>query len=151
MYKTFFSWCVYCWEKLKVHFNYIFSSSFQNNVGVSCLGVSWNNFFTKPAFIQSKYIKNSNKVKYYKYFLFEYIFLCNLFLWCKAEFSASLLQSSVSHYSSRNHSNMLIYCSRNSMIIIIKINVENTNAYKVQKNRIYLYNYFVTLEMPSLF
>ncbi len=28
-------------------------------------------------------------------FLFEYIVKCNLFLWCKAEFSASLLQSSV--------------------------------------------------------
>ncbi len=30
-------------------------------------------------------------------FLFEYILKCNLFLWCNAEFSASLLQSSVSH------------------------------------------------------
>ncbi len=30
-------------------------------------------------------------------FLFEYIVKCNLFLWWKAEFSASLLQSSVSH------------------------------------------------------
>ncbi len=30
-------------------------------------------------------------------FLFEYILNCNLFLRCKAEFSASLLQSSVSH------------------------------------------------------
>ncbi len=29
-------------------------------------------------------------------FLFEYILTCNLFLWFKAEFSASLLQSSVS-------------------------------------------------------
>ncbi len=28
-------------------------------------------------------------------FLFEYILKCNLFLWCKAEFSASFLQSSV--------------------------------------------------------
>ncbi len=30
-------------------------------------------------------------------FLFEYHLKFNLFLWCKAEFSASLLQSSVSH------------------------------------------------------
>ncbi len=30
-------------------------------------------------------------------FLFEYILNCNLFLWCKDEFSASLLQASVSH------------------------------------------------------
>ncbi len=30
-------------------------------------------------------------------FLFEYILKCNLFLWCAAVFSASLLQSSVSH------------------------------------------------------
>ncbi len=29
--------------------------------------------------------------------LFQYILKCNLFIWCKAEFSASLLQSSVSH------------------------------------------------------
>ncbi len=48
-----------------------------------------------------KYSKNSNIVKYYynlnNCFLYEYIVKCNLFLWCKAEFSASLLQSSVSH------------------------------------------------------
>ncbi len=31
------------------------------------------------------------------YFQFEYIVKCNLFLWCKAEYSASLLQSSVSY------------------------------------------------------
>ncbi len=31
------------------------------------------------------------------YFLFEYILKCNLFMWRKAVFSASLLQSSVSH------------------------------------------------------
>ncbi len=52
------------------------------------------------------------------YFLFKYILKCNLFLWCKAEFSASLLQSSVSHdpseiilicwFSDCYHSNMLI-------------------------------------------
>ncbi len=32
-----------------------------------------------------------------KCFLFEYILKCDLFLWCKAEFSASLPQSLVSH------------------------------------------------------
>ncbi len=31
------------------------------------------------------------------YILFEYIEQCNLFLWCKAEHSASFLQFSVSH------------------------------------------------------
>ncbi len=31
------------------------------------------------------------------WFLLKYILTCDLFLWCKAEFSASLLQSSVSH------------------------------------------------------
>ncbi len=30
-------------------------------------------------------------------FLFWYILKCNLFIWCKAEFSALLLQSSVSY------------------------------------------------------
>ncbi len=35
-------------------------------------------------------------MKYYN-FLFEYILKCKLFLLCKDEFSASLLQSSVSH------------------------------------------------------
>ncbi len=38
-----------------------------------------------------KYIKNSNNVKYYC------ILNCNWLLWCAATFSASLLQSSVSH------------------------------------------------------
>ncbi len=33
-------------------------------------------------------------------FLFEYIVKYNLFLWVKAEFSAALLQSSVSHHPS---------------------------------------------------
>ncbi len=37
---------------------------------------------------------------------------CTLFIWCTAEFSASLLQSSESH-DLQNHSNMLICCSRN--------------------------------------
>ncbi len=41
---------------------------------------------------------------YNSWFLFECIVKCNLFLWCKAEFSASLLQSSVSH----DPSNMLL-------------------------------------------
>ncbi len=46
--------------------------------------------------------KYSNIVNYIitilsNWFLCENIFKCNLFLWCKAEFSASLLQSSVSH------------------------------------------------------
>ncbi len=45
---------------------------------------------------------------YNKCFLCEYIVKCNLFLWCKAEFSS--LQC---HMIFRNHSNMLICCSKN--------------------------------------
>ncbi len=43
-------------------------------------------------------LKNSNIVKYYYNLkqLFSILF-SNLFLWCRAEFSASLLQSSMSH------------------------------------------------------
>ncbi len=48
-----------------------------------------------------KYSENSNIVNYYyninKHFLFEYNVKCHLFLWRKATFSASLLQSSESH------------------------------------------------------
>ncbi len=54
----------------------------------------------KAAFIWSKSSKNTNIVKCYynfKSFYIEYILKYNLFLWCKAEFSASLLRSSVSH------------------------------------------------------
>ncbi len=40
--------------------------------------------------------KYSTNLKYYS-FLFEYTVKCNLFLWCKAEFSVLFLQSSVSH------------------------------------------------------
>ncbi len=55
---------------------------------------------TKSAFIDQKCSNKKNIIlKYYNFdncFLLEYILKCNLFLWCKAEFSASLLQSSVS-------------------------------------------------------
>ncbi len=50
---------------------------------------------------------------YILYVLIKYLFYIlkrNLFLWCKAEFSASLLQSSVSHDPSEI---ILICCSRN--------------------------------------
>ncbi len=58
--------------------------------------------FTKAAFFK---IKNTVKTAIFlniiaikmNCFLFEYILKRNLFLWCKAVFSASLLQSSVSH------------------------------------------------------
>ncbi len=53
-------------------------------------------------------------------FLFEYIVKCNLFLWCKAEFSASLLQSSVSH----DPSEIILICWFNAQETFI-INVEN--------------------------
>ncbi len=45
-------------------------------------------------------------------FPFKYIVKCNLFLWCSAEFSASLLQSSMSHDPSEIIL-IIICCSRN--------------------------------------
>ncbi len=53
----------------------------------------------------NKYIKNSNIVQYYYSITTQTLFYlnvlkCNLFLWCEAEYSASLLQSSVSHDTS---------------------------------------------------
>ncbi len=55
-----------------------------------------------------------------KWFLFEYMLKCNLFLWYTPEFSASLLQSSVSHDPSEI---MLICCLRNILIIISVKNI----------------------------
>ncbi len=67
------------------------------------------------------YGKNSNIVKYYcnkkmYFFLIEYIVRFNLFLWCKAEFSASLLQSSVSHDSEINI--ICWYAAQETLLII---------------------------------
>ncbi len=53
--------------------------------------------------------------KILKYFLFEYILKCDLYMWCKAVSSASLLQC---HMIFRNNY-MLICCSRNITIIIL--------------------------------
>ncbi len=52
-------------------------------------------------------------------FLFEYTLKYNLFLWRKAEFSASLLQSSVSHDPSET---ILInwFAAEETLLIIIK-------------------------------
>ncbi len=57
-------------------------------------------------------------------FLFVYIVKCHFFLWCKAEFSASLLQSSVSHDPSEI---ILIYwfAGQETFLIII---IKNTCA-----------------------
>ncbi len=53
-------------------------------------------FYNKAAFIWSKIVILWNIIKISdNCSLFEYIL--SLFLWCKAVFSASLLQSSVSH------------------------------------------------------
>ncbi len=60
-------------------------------------------------------------------FLFEYILKCNLFLWCKAEFSASLLESSVSH----DPSEIILICwfaAQETFFFIIIINVQNSCA-----------------------
>ncbi len=53
--------------------------------------------------IDQKYsntVKLWNIIQIKKKILFEYILKCNLFMWYKAEFSASLLQSSLSNDSS---------------------------------------------------
>ncbi len=58
-------------------------------------------------------------------FLCEHMLKCNLFLWCKAEFSASLLQFSVSH----DPSEIILICwfaAQETFLIII--NFENSCA-----------------------
>ncbi len=63
-------------------------------LGLSALSL----MLTKAAFISSKYCKNSMLWYTKMYcFLFEHISKWKLFLWCKAEFSASLFQSSLHH------------------------------------------------------
>ncbi len=58
-----------------------------------------------------KYYKNSNIITIYNNcFLFEYNSKCNLFLWCKAEFSEAIAPVFSVTWSFRNHSNMLICC-----------------------------------------
>ncbi len=83
---------------------------------------------TKAAFIWSIYSKNSNIVKMYSnltFFKSEYTLKCSLFLWCSAEFSASLLQSSVSH----DHSEIiLIYWFAAQETFLRVISVENSCA-----------------------
>ncbi len=80
---------------------------------------------TKAACDQ-KYSQNSNIVRNYFNLnyccLFAYILKCNLFLWCKAEFSASLLQSSASH----DLSDIILKYWFGEMFLII--NVEKTFA-----------------------
>ncbi len=64
-------------------------------------------------------------------FLFEYILKCHLFIWCKADFSASLLQSSVSH----DPSEIIIICwfdAQDFFLIIIKC--EKSSASYVCRN-----------------
>ncbi len=58
-------------------------------------------------------------------FLFECILKCNLFLWCKAEFSASSLQSSVL----RDSAEIIPTCRFAAQeTFLIFINVENSCA-----------------------
>ncbi len=73
--------------------------------------------------------KNGRNVNYYYnlkqvFFLFEYMLKCNLFLWCAAEFSASLLQSSVSH----DPSEIILICWFAAQETFFKINVEHSCA-----------------------
>ncbi len=72
----------------------------------------------------SKTVKLWNIITIWNYcFLLEYIVKCNLFLWCKAEFSASLLQYSVSH----DPSEISLICWIAERFLII-IHVENSYA-----------------------
>ncbi len=66
------------------------------------------------------------KINIYIYILFFYIYIlkCNLLLWYKAEFSASLLQSSVSH----DPSEIILICWLAQKWFIIIVNVENSCA-----------------------
>ncbi len=68
----------------------------------------------------------SNGVAYYNHlknaFYLNIFFICNLYMWCKAEFSASLLQSSVSQDPSEI---ILIYWFAAQETFLIIINVEN--------------------------
>ncbi len=74
-------------------------------------------FYERSLFCFIYLIKNTVKtVKYYnhfkKLFLCEYVFNCNLFLWCAAVFQHHF-SSLQCHMIFRNHNNILIYCSRN--------------------------------------
>ncbi len=71
--------------------------------------ILWNIFFTI----------------YQNCFLFDYILKCNLFLWCKAEFSASLLQASVSHDPSEIIQ-IFWFAAQETFSSSIIINVENS-------------------------
>ncbi len=60
-------------------------------------------------------------MKYYKIKMFSlYVLKCNLFLWCKADFLASLLQSSMSH----DPSEIILICwfaaQETFLIIVLK-------------------------------
>ncbi len=72
-------------------------------------------------------------------FLFEYILKCNLFMRCIAEFSASLLQSSVS----RDPSEIILICwfgAQQTFIVIISI-----IHFEKFKNKFVLLNIFVEI------
>jgi len=68
---------------------------------------------------------NSNILKYYynlKYLLFcEYVFKCNLFLWCQSWIFRIITPVFCVTWSFINHSNMLICCSGNIVFTICYI------------------------------
>jgi len=88
----------------------------------------------------------------------ECILQCTLFLWCKGEFSASLLQSSVSHDPSEI---ILIWWFAAQETFIIIINFENSAAsyfvetiihsFSAQKNCIYLKYMFFFPKILNVF
>ncbi len=75
----------------------------------------------------------------FNYFIFFTLLEClsfmnivkyNLFLWCAAEFSASLLQSSVPRYSI-NYFNMLLCCSKFFFLLLLLLSIFKTVEYFV--------------------
>jgi len=87
-----------------------------------------SHMFTKAAFLVKYYNTNCNDMKYY--YNLKLLLKCNLFLWCKATFSALFLQSLASHLPSEI---TLICCSINIIISDenIIINVKNSSAFLV--------------------
>ncbi len=68
-----------------------------------------------------------------KCILSEYIFKCNIFLWCSAEFSATLLESSVSH----DPSEIILLCrsaAQDTFISIINVEYSRAASYFSRKH-----------------
>ncbi len=91
------------WKKITRKYEFIYTLTFKS-LGTERFLLFLKKFFMliKAAFIWSKIQKKGNILKYYcnlkyQFSILIYFKIIYLFLWCSAEFSASLLQSSVSH------------------------------------------------------